>query len=135
MNKKLKKLTNYQIRKIKNGKANLDKICYSYELSEEFIEEFAYKFDWYLICTYQNLSENFIRKFKNKVYWSAISDKYNFSDSFIEEFQDKIFWHMLAKSQKLSKQMVEKFFIKRDLIYIPLFKLNINNEFTWKTFV
>ena len=37
--------------------------------SEDFIEKYVDKVDWYYISTYQTLSEDFIEKYSNKVNW------------------------------------------------------------------
>jgi hypothetical protein len=49
---------------------DLEVISYTQNLSEEFIEKYSDKVDWYYISSRQNLSEEFIRKHINKIHIS-----------------------------------------------------------------
>ena len=79
----------------------------SQHLSEDFIDEFKDKVDWFCISKYQHLSEDFIREFKNDVEWLYISEYQHLSKEFIEEFKDKIYMRLSADSW-LYKSVEEK---------------------------
>jgi hypothetical protein len=80
------------------------------QLSEDFIEDFQDKINWYLISRYQQLSENFIKEFQDKVNWNLISICQNFSNEFLQEFSDKIdieLYHQIHEEKTYQQKLKE----------------------------
>ena len=71
-------------------------------LSEEFMEEFLYKFNIKSLCSHQNLSENFIRKHKDRIDYKTISNTQisNLSYDFIFENKNKMDMVAIKKNKK-----------------------------------
>ena len=84
---------------------NWTDICWSQDLSEEFIREFQNDVNWYWIFTFQDLSEGFIREFQHKGFWHVISEVQNLSDEFIREFFHKLHPDLLIKNNYVSEKI------------------------------
>ena len=89
------------------------------DLTEEFIEKFQHKLNWFYISKKKYLSEKFIEKFQHKLNWKKISQHQKLSEEFIEKFQDKVDWINISTSQKLSEKFIEKF--KDKVVWIKIF--------------
>ena len=87
-------------------------------LTEDFIQEFKDKVDWFSISRYPHLSEDFIRKFADKVDWYYISAYQSLSEDFIREFQDRVAWDWIVKYQPLSEDFIREFKDKVNWNYI-----------------
>jgi hypothetical protein len=77
-----------QISQINNTQFWYD-ICSEGFLTDEFIEHFKDKVDWFGICQCQ-LSEDFIRKYQDRVNWREIFIRIKLSDEFKKEFENKL---------------------------------------------
>jgi hypothetical protein len=92
-------------------KFNISDLIINQKLSEEFIEEKiiirSKQYLWQLV-TYQKLSENFIRKYKDDiVYWNRVCKFQNISHDFIIEHKDDVSFLTLAIYKKLNKKTVK----------------------------
>ena len=96
---------------IQEFKDKVDWFCISRysHLSEDFIRKFADRVDWYYISAYQHLSENFIREFADRVAWDWIVKYQPLSEEFIREFKDKVNWNYISANQHLSENFIREF--------------------------
>jgi hypothetical protein len=72
---------------------------------------------------YQKLSEEFIEKFEDKVDWYWISFSQKLSEQFIEKYKDKVNWRLVNKYQELYPEFVAKHIdkITEEIFYNPCF--------------
>ena len=97
---------------------NWERLSLCESLTEDFIQEFKDKVDWFSISRYPHLSEDFIRKFADKVDWYYISAYQCLSEDFIREFQDRVAWDWIVKYQPLSEDFIREFKDKVNWNYI-----------------
>ena len=97
---------------------NWERLSLCESLTEDFIQEFKDKVDWFSISRYPHLSEDFIRKFADKVDWYYISAYQSLSEDFIREFQDRVAWDWVVKYQPLSEDFIREFKDKVNWNYI-----------------
>ena len=97
---------------------NWERLSLCESLTEDFIQEFKDKVDWFSISRYPHLSEDFIRKFADKVDWYYISAYQSLSEDFIREFQDRVAWDWIVKYQPLSEDFIREFKDKVNWNYI-----------------
>ena len=101
---------------------NWERLSLCESLTEDFIQEFKDKVDWFSISRYPHLSEDFIRKFADKVDWYYISAYQCLSEDFIREFQDRVAWDWIVKYQPLSEDFIRKFKDKVNWYYISAYQ-------------
>lgn len=75
-------------------------------LSEEFIERYIDKIDWFSVSMYQYLSEEFIDKYSDCVYWKEISQYQNISYDFIQTYWEKINFDVLFYNRKIDENII-----------------------------
>ena len=92
------------------------------KLSEEFIDKYKDKVDWFWVSKYQTLSEKFIEKHSDKIDWFWVSKYQTLSEGFIEKYKDKIDWFYISQYQKLSEEFIEKYCDKVDWDYISKYQ-------------
>lgn len=117
-----------------NNEAFWGKICWHYNLDEDFVREFKDKINFEYLqynafsesfldefqdriywcsvpCSiHQQLSDNFIIKYQDKLNWNAISFfKNNFSEEFIEKFKDKISWIDLSLNKTIPENIIRRY--------------------------
>ena len=97
---------------------NWERLSLCESLTEDFIQEFKDKVDWFSISRYPHLSEDFICKFADKVDWYYISAYQCLSEDFIREFQDRVAWDWIVKYQPLSEDFIREFKDKVNWNYI-----------------
>jgi hypothetical protein len=115
----MKELTSDLLNRIRKdpNSVNWDYICYSYELSEDFIREFQYMVYWYRISVYQKLSEDFMREFQDRVDWAHIAKHQKLSEEFLVEFIDKIGLFWLEVNKNVPKDVFERIKLLKGAIY------------------
>ena len=84
-------------------------ICYTEELSENFMRKYKDKVNWSSVSYRQDLSEDFIREFQDRIDWWWILRTQNLSESFIREFKNKIDWNVISAYQELSEDFIKEF--------------------------
>ena len=97
---------------------NWERLSLCESLTEDFIQEFKDKVDWFSISRSPHLSEAFIRKFADTVDWSYISAYQCLSEAFLREFQDRVAWDWIVKYQPLSEDFIREFKDKVNWNYI-----------------
>jgi hypothetical protein len=118
-----------------NEEINWTQIAANYNLTEEFIREFADKVDWACICMYQKLSEDFIREFQDKVHWDRICSNQKFSESFIREFEKEVkpYFYFISLYQELTEDFIREYTDKVNWSWIRYEHLNkLSPEFKEK---
>lgn len=70
---------------------------------------------WNFISRTPGLSENFIQEFQVKVNWYNVFLYQELSEEFIIEFQDKDAWELIFRNQNLSEEFMLKFTTKKNL--------------------
>ena len=86
---------------------------YQKYLSEDFIDEFIDKADWWNICLFRDLSEKFMDKHSDKLKWDIISSNQKMSEAFIDKYADKIEWERITiiknVATKLTPYLINKY--------------------------
>ena len=101
---------------------NWERLSLCESLTEDFIQEFKDKVDWFSISRYPHLSEDFIRKFADRVDWYCISAYQYLSENFIREFADRVAWGWIVKYQQLSEDFIREFKDKVNWYYISAYQ-------------
>lgn len=82
-------------------------------ISEDFIDEFIDKADWWSICLFRNLSEKFMEKHIDEMKWDIISTNQEMSEEFMERHIDQIMWERFFaiknNPNKLSYYFINKY--------------------------
>jgi len=78
------------------------------DISEEFIDKFSSRLDWYELCYNHPMTEQFMEKHINDIKWFPLCKKQKLSEEFIEKHSDKVVWYGLHHSQKLSDAFIER---------------------------
>lgn len=94
----------------------LDNIVAYYKISEELIDTYPERFNWFTVSKRQKLNEEFIIKHSDRVVWDLISQYQKLSPEFIERFKDKlntnglkINMNILTKNEKIEYLKKNKF--------------------------
>ncbi len=104
-----------------------------YDLSEQFMDKFADKLDWFGICVLENLSEKFIESHKDKIFRLPLCRYQILSEEFIENNLNLIDWAAISYSQVLSEKFIKKH--KDEINFYNLMKNNkikLSNKFIIK---
>ena len=73
------------------------------KLSNEFIDKYADKLNWYGMIMYQEVSEEILAKYHKQVDWEYASKYANLSEKFIREHEDDIYFSDLPIGNKSDK--------------------------------
>ena len=84
------------------------KVCKDVPLSVELLDKFSDKLFWPVVSHYQKLSEEFIDKHSDKVDWNNISIHQKLSESFIERHKDEVYWKAISIFQVLSEDFIDR---------------------------
>jgi len=92
-------------------KMNWGEIIRSYTKDENFVRKYSDNFNWIhwnIISNTFNLSEDFMNEFEDKIIWRIVSRKQKLSECFIEKHSEKLNWNYIYKYQDLSDKFLEK---------------------------
>lgn len=73
------------------------------KLSNEFIDKYADKLNWYGMIRYQEVSEEILDKYHERVDWEYASKYANLSEKFIREHEESIYFSELSVGNKSNK--------------------------------
>ena len=93
-----KKLSDYTMRRLATD----------FPLEEAFMDEYADRLDFNLLCCNQVLSEDFMRRHQDRINWDYTSETQKLSYEFIEEFSDKLNWTSISIFQELDTKFLLK---------------------------
>lgn len=87
-------------------------------LSEEFIQEFKDRLNWFDICQYQKLSISFMIKFSDYLSWKHVSEFQTLTEEFIHQFHNFVDWENISKKQVLCEAFIKKYYKKVNWVNI-----------------
>lgn len=79
------------------------------ELSDEFIEIYKEKIDWYILCIYQKFSDNFIINNHEFIRWETFVIHQKISKNILIKFQKKINWDLYSTNSYINEDIIETF--------------------------
>jgi hypothetical protein len=100
------------------------------ELSEEFIELYKNKIDWYIICIYQKFSDKFIERNYKNIQWDTLVIHKNISKYILNKFSDNINWELYSTNPYLNEYIIDIYHDKFNWNILQL--KNSSNKFIQK---
>lgn len=108
-----------------------DWISWNFDLTNQFIDEFANKLNWKIISG-KGLTEDIILKYIDRIDWTNISTRSNLSEEFVRAFREYISWEYVIRKNKFSEQFLldMKEYIERENAWEQLSMWqDLSNEF------
>lgn len=102
---------------------------YQKYLSEDFIDEFIDKADWWNICLFRDLSEDFMERHINELKWEVISTNQQMSEKFMERHMEDILWDRFMAIKHTKTKLSYYFITKYKDSYLKDWKQYFENTY------